>query len=98
MANRHKKFAKGGRTVYSGQGSNVVKEAEEKKTGGKVKAMGFASGGRTPARIKKAGGGGIGADKSPFSSAGGGGMNDHPANHGKGDVSGGGAFVGARGK
>jgi len=95
MANRHKKFAKGGRTVYSGQGSNVIKEAEEKKSGGKV--IGKAFGGATKHRIKKAGGGGIGADKSPFSSAGAGGMNNHPADHGKGDVSGG-AFVGARGK
>jgi|SRR5882672_3564314 len=100
MAHRHtiQKRKSGGRTFYTGEGSNVAKEAEEKKSGGKVKNMGFASGGRTASRIKKARGGGIGADKSPFSSAGAGGMNNHPADHGKGDVSGGGAFVGARGK
>lgn len=38
MANRHKAQCKasGGRTVYSGAGSNVAKEAVEKKLGGSV--------------------------------------------------------------
>ena len=67
MANRHKSFAKGGRTVYSGQGSNVVKEAEERKRGGKVD--GKVAGHKGRSRIKKARGGGVGSDKNPFSSA-----------------------------
>ena len=33
---RHMKRAKGGATVYAGAGSNVLKEAEERKRGGKV--------------------------------------------------------------
>lgn len=71
---------------------DVMKEAKELKHGGKV------HGHKGKHRIKKARGGGIGSDKSPFSSAGRGGMNDSPAASGKGDVSGGGAFVGAHGK
>jgi hypothetical protein len=66
--------------------SRVEAEAMEKKHGGKV------SGHKGKHRIKKARGGGIGSDKSPFSSAGRGGMSDHPADHGHGQVSGGGAF------
>ena len=66
--------------------SRVENEAMEKKHGGKV------AGHKGKHRIKKARGGGIGADKAPFSSAGRGGMSDHPADHGHGNPSGGGAF------
>jgi hypothetical protein len=73
MAHRHnvQKRASGGRTVYSGAGSNVAKEAAAKKCGGAL-----AMDGKGPA--KKARGGGVGSDKSPFSSAGGGGASKHP--------------------
>jgi hypothetical protein len=68
MANRHKGSGfKGGRTVYSGAGSNVVKEAEStenKKEGGRV--HGKHGKGRLD---KRARGGRIGSDKHPFSSA-----------------------------
>jgi len=72
MANRHKKFAKGGRTFYSGVESNVAKEAEEKKHGGKVKKhVGAAEGKMAKHRRdrKRASGGRVGSDKSPLSSA-----------------------------
>lgn len=65
--------ASGGRTVYSGAGSNVAKEAVEKKRGGAL-SMSENRG----KNIKKARGGSVGADKSPFSSAGGGGATKHP--------------------
>ena len=77
---RHK--AKGGsvkETVYAGEGSNVLKEAEEKKHGGRVKMHGEgepakmradrakrARGGAVPGRKR---GGGVGADSHPLSSA-----------------------------
>jgi len=66
MANRHK-FAKGGRTVYSGSGSNVVKEADSDanfKKGGKVAKMEGHKGKHRFAR-----GGRAGCDKEPYSSA-----------------------------
>jgi hypothetical protein len=69
MANRHKAQckAKGGRVEYDAQGSNVMAEAKEKKSGGKV--SGFVAGSKGRSRIKKAGGGGVGCDSHPFSSA-----------------------------
>lgn len=90
MGHRHKKKGEGGgvapkhdaeKKAYTGAGSNVEKEAEEKKVGGKVKAKatggpvkaeGKAAGGRLD---KRARGGGIhhGSGKdmthSPFSAA-----------------------------
>jgi hypothetical protein len=86
MAHRHKKHekehekkagggkvkggAKKGTEVYSGAGSKVAEEAEEKKHGGKVHGKKGherldkrARGGR----IGKAGGGGTDCTKSPFS-------------------------------
>jgi hypothetical protein len=72
---RHMKSckAKGGE-VYSGAGSNVVKEAMEKKRGGSVKKeVAMPEGGKPKARMDKkprrASGGRVGSDKSPFSSA-----------------------------
>ncbi len=88
MANRHKngRFAKGGgvapkheghREMYTGKGSHVEHEAEEKKKGGKVEAK--AHGGPAKPRLdKKARGGSVKAGKvheggdmtaSPFSAA-----------------------------
>lgn len=69
MANRHKKNV-GGAAVASGN-PKVIKEAKERKTGGRAlktggKVVGRASGGRLD---KRARGGGVGADKNPFSSA-----------------------------
>ncbi len=57
----------GGATAYAGGESNVVKEAKERKKGGRDAGGRFAkaSGGR----IKKASGGRSGSDKSPLSSA-----------------------------
>jgi hypothetical protein len=62
--------------VYSGAGSNVVKEAEEKKRGGRVKETkevekpeGKKPKHRLDKRPRRASGGRVGADKSPFSSA-----------------------------
>lgn len=76
MANHTKMTAKcrasGGRTVYSGGGSNVVSEAKSTKNyrgGGKVEGDKGAS------RIKKSHGG---ATSSPMSSAGGGGATSNP--------------------
>lgn len=67
---RHMKKATGG-SVYSGAGSNVIKEAQEKKSGGKV--VDKISDGKPKARMDKrprrASGGRVGSDKSPFSSA-----------------------------
>lgn len=75
---RHQKRADGGKTVYAGAGSNVLKEAMERKRGGKVmEGEGEAAkersdrpkrakGGAVPGRAR---GGGIGADKKPLSSA-----------------------------
>ena len=78
---RHAKRAMGGKTtVYAGEGSNVLKEAEERKRGGKVERMKGegekakerhdrpkrARGGAVPGRKR---GGGVGSDKTPLSSA-----------------------------
>lgn len=70
MKARHgKKKAMGG-SVYSGAGSNVIKEAMEKKKGGSVVAMeGKKSKHRMDKRPRRASGGRVGSDKSPFSSA-----------------------------
>src|SRR6185437_5671653 len=75
MKHRHKmmKKARGGE-VYSGAGSNVVKEAEEKKHGGRVKKEvekpeGKKAKHRMDKRPRKASGGRVGSDKHPFSSA-----------------------------
>lgn len=81
MANRHKKSS-GGPTkgtdvkesapsdVYTGANSNVIKEARERKKGGKVgmKVMG----GNKRHRLDRPGrkrGGGVGSDSRPLSSA-----------------------------
>lgn len=68
---RHKMKKNMGGTVYSGAGSNVVKEAMEKKSGGKVvdKPEGKKSKARMDKRPRRASGGRVGSDKSPFSSA-----------------------------
>lgn len=92
MANRHNAFKKGGgvapkhdpdKKEYNAQGSHLMKEAKEKKHGGKVKkkagggevkVVGRASGGRLD---KRARGGGVGKvhasgkdmTASPFSGA-----------------------------
>lgn len=71
MANRHKAQcrASGGRVAYAAGSSNVVKEAAERKFGGKV--VGGSPGSKGKSRVdKRARGGGVGADKNPFSSAG----------------------------
>ena len=92
MANRHKAQCKasGGRTVYSGAGSNVAKEAVAKKLGGSVysgagsnvvkeaKGESNVEGSKAKSRIKKARGGGTSSTASPMSSAGGGGASTHP--------------------
>jgi len=68
---RHKMKKASGGVVYSGAGSNVVKEAMEKKRGGKVveKPEGGKPKHRMDKRPRRASGGRVGADKSPFSSA-----------------------------
>lgn len=70
MAARHKKGkASGGIAVASGN-PEVIKEADEKKKGGK--AMGKMHGALSRHRLDKPGrktGGRVGADKSPLSSA-----------------------------
>lgn len=71
MAARHKKShkASGGIAVAAGN-PDVIKEAEEKKRGGK--AVGHVMGGKSRMRLDKPGrktGGRVGADKSPLSSA-----------------------------
>lgn len=63
-----------GGEVYSGAGSHVAKEAEEKKHGGRVKKEvekpeGKKSKARMDKRPRRAHGGRVGSDKSPFSSA-----------------------------
>lgn len=62
------------REVYAGGGSNVVKEADERKKGGPVKAKKEVKmhGMKTKMRLDRPGrkmGGRVGADKSPLSSA-----------------------------
>ena len=73
MKARHKSCKASGGTVYSGAGSNVVKEAMEKKRGGAVKEVEKPEGKKSKARMDKrprrASGGRVGSDKSPFSSA-----------------------------
>lgn len=78
MANRHKQFKRGGgvapkhdadKLEYNAKGSNIMKEAKEKKHGGKV------DGKKGKKRLdKRARGGGVKASgkdmtKSPFSAA-----------------------------
>lgn len=62
-----------GHDVYAGASSNVVKEAEERKHGGRAKKDGhFAEGGRTRARLDRPGrkrGGGVGSDMRPLTTA-----------------------------
>jgi hypothetical protein len=73
MANRHKKAKSGvGSAAVSYGNSDVVKEAREKKDGGRV--AGRAAGGRMDKRarggaVKRASGGRASATKSPYSSA-----------------------------
>lgn len=95
MANRHKAQCKasGGRTVYSGTGSNVAKEAVEKKLGGSV----YSGAGSNVVKEAKSdanfrGGGSVegskaksrikkargGSTSSPMSSAGGGSASTNP--------------------
>jgi hypothetical protein len=85
MAARHKKDdsdkwekeSQGSKKVkpYDAVGSNVEKEVEEKKHGGKVKRRdggkveGHAPKMRMDRMMKRASGGRVGADKSPLSSA-----------------------------
>lgn len=75
MKMRHKMMKKAsGGDVYSGAKSNVVKEAEEKKHGGRVKKEvekpeGKKAKMRMDKRPRRASGGRVGSDKSPFSSA-----------------------------
>jgi len=62
------------REVYAGAGSNVVKEADERKRGGSVKAKKEVrmAGAKAKHRLDRPGrktGGRVGADKSPLSSA-----------------------------
>ena len=72
---RHKMCkAGGGEVFYTGAGSKVAKEAEEKKHGGRVKKeVDRPEGKKAKARMDKkprrASGGRVGSDKSPFSSA-----------------------------
>ena len=68
--------SKGSKKVkaYDGGGSNVEKEADEKKAGGRVKkkAGGAVEGDKPKERLdrpKRKAGGRVGSDKSPFSSA-----------------------------
>ncbi len=71
MAARHKKSHKAsGGIAVAGGNPDVLKEAEEKKRGGK--AMGKVEGKMSKMRLDKPGrktGGRVGADKSPLSSA-----------------------------
>lgn len=76
MANRHKHHkhhkAQGGRAEYNAEGTNVMKEAHEKKRGGAAfKHGGKVHGHKGHHRIGKKRGGGVskGADNHPFSSA-----------------------------
>lgn len=74
MKKEHKDHKASGGEVYSGKGSNVAKEAEEKKHGGRVKKEvakpeGEKSKKRMDKRPRRASGGRVGSDKSPFSSA-----------------------------
>ena len=69
-----KKKAGGGRTMVVSGNPNVLKEARERKRGGKVEAktIGLMTGGAVRPRLDRPGrklGGRVGADKSPLSSA-----------------------------
>lgn len=59
--------------VYAGAGSNVVKEADERKAGGRVKKEGGkVDGKKAKMRLDRPGrkmGGRVGADRSPLSEA-----------------------------
>lgn len=81
---RHMKRAAGGKTIYAGAGSNVMKDAEEKedggdhnerKRGGHVMGEGEKGKHRMDKRARggavpgRKRGGGIGADRMPLSSA-----------------------------
>lgn len=81
---RHMKRAAGGKTVYAGAGSNVLKDAMEKqdggdenerKRGGKVEGEGEKAKHRMDKRARggsvpgRKRGGAIGADRHPLSSA-----------------------------
>jgi len=69
MAHRHKMHrAKGGRVFYEGGSSNVAKEAEEHKHGGKVHEH-HVGGHKGKHRLHRKHGGRVGSDKHPFSSA-----------------------------
>jgi len=61
------------KTVYAGAGSNVVKEADERKRGGRVKKdMGKVEGKMSKMRLDRPGrksGGRVGAERSPLSEA-----------------------------
>lgn len=72
MAARHKKKhkAEGGKVEHAGGNPEVIKEAEEKKKGGKV--MGKMHGGKSKHRLDRPGrkrGGRVGADMAPLSTA-----------------------------
>jgi hypothetical protein len=55
---------------YDAQGSNVEKEAEEKKRGGRAKKREHkVTGGAVKMRLDRARGGRTGSDKSPLTSA-----------------------------
>lgn len=74
MKHRHKQHKAKGGVVYSGAGSNVVKEAMEKKHGGRVgkhveKPEGHKPKPRMDKKPRRAHGGRVGSDKAPFSSA-----------------------------
>jgi hypothetical protein len=68
-----KKRASGGKLPLIAAGNpNVIKEAQEKKKGGKVKDVGHMAGGKSRHRLDRPGrksGGRVGADKSPLSTA-----------------------------
>lgn len=78
MANRHKAFKSGGKVsggakgpVYAGAGSNVIKEAKKRASGGSCgKPMGGTAGARLDKRARggRIGGGGD-CTKSPFTAA-----------------------------
>lgn len=58
--------------VYAGAGSNVVKEAKERKRGGKAKHVGLVQGNKAmhhAGRKPRKSGGKVGADTNPLSSA-----------------------------
>jgi hypothetical protein len=77
MKHKHHR-AKGGRVEYDAQGSNVMKEAHEKKHGGGVHVKGH---GHKHKHRHKAHGGAVGSDKHPFSSAS---QGHHSAEHAHG--------------